>query len=77
MFVLLPNLDIRGFISDSRAAFALGTSLSGLRVANCALTGCAEISLRLLTLDYWYAGNFHGASSAVSVGGGLSAGIKL
>jgi hypothetical protein len=77
VYVLLPNLDIRGFISGSRLATAIGTSVSGIRVATCRVAGCGELSLRLLTLDSWYAGNYHGGSFAFSVGGGLSAGIKL
>ncbi len=81
VFVLLPNLDFRVFFSSisnpSRVGVALGTSLSGIRIASCGLTGCAEVSLRLVTLDGWYAGNSHGAGLARSVGGGISAGIKL
>jgi hypothetical protein len=77
VFLLLPNIDVRVFLSDKRFAGALGTSVSGIRVANCGLTGCAEISLRLLTLDAWVAGDKHDAGVAFSVGAGLSAGLKL
>lgn len=77
VFVLVPNLDTRIFFSGSRFAVAFGTSVTGVRVANCALTGCVEASLRLVTLDVWGAGDGNGVGLAVSVGAGLSAGIKL
>jgi hypothetical protein len=77
VFLLVPNLDIRGFISASRAGLAIGTSVSGIRVAKCIQTRCLEASLRLLTLDSWFAGDFHKASPAFSVGGGLSLGVRL
>ncbi|HWZ88607.1 MAG TPA: hypothetical protein VNW92_07150, partial [Polyangiaceae bacterium] len=77
VFLLIPNLDVRAFVSGSRAAMAIGTSVSGVRLAKCIDTRCVEVSLRLLTLDAWYAGDFHGASPAFSVGAGLSAGLKI
>ncbi len=77
VFVLVPNLDMRFYVGDNRLGAAIGTSLTGLRVANCALTGCFEVSLRVLTLDLWAVGDDKQASPAVTVGGSLSVGIKL
>jgi hypothetical protein len=76
-YILLPNLDVRGFIGPQRVAGAVGSGLSGIRLANCALTGCFEMSLRVLDVDLWYAGDLNKQSLAISLGGGLSAGIKL
>jgi hypothetical protein len=76
-YVLVPNLDFRVFVGPNRLATAIGTSASGFRIANCALTGCFEASLRVLTVNAWYTGDFHNASFALSLGAGLSLGIKL
>jgi hypothetical protein len=54
-----------------------GTSISGLRIANCSLTGCTEVSLRVLTADLWYDFNSPSQNFSVSLGAGASAGIKL
>ena len=76
VYVLLPDIDLRAYFDGgSRAGVVAGTSLSGVRIANCSLTGCAEISLRVLTADVWY--DFGSQSQSLSLGGGLSAGIKL
>jgi hypothetical protein len=77
IFLLFPTLDVRGYIGPGRWGAAVGTSVTGLRFANCALTGCFEVGLRALTIDFWGAGDFNQASFAVSLGGGLTAGIKL
>ena len=77
IYMLLPNLDVRAYGLAGRWGAAIGTSVSGIRIANCAITGCFEASLRLITVDLWGAGDFVNASAAVSIGGGLTAGIKL
>jgi hypothetical protein len=76
-YILLPNIDIRAYVGDRRFGVAAGTSLTGFRMANCALTGCFEMSMRVLTFDVWEAGDFNTSSIAMSLGGGLSVGIKL
>jgi hypothetical protein len=77
VFLLFPTLDVRGYVGPGRWGAAVGTSVTGLRFANCALTGCFEVGLRVLTIDLWGVGDFNQASFAVSLGGGLTAGIKL
>jgi hypothetical protein len=77
-YVLFPNIDVRGYFDGgSRVGTVFGTSLSGLRIANCSLTGCTEVSLRVLTADLWYDFNSPSQNFAVSLGAGASAGIKL
>ncbi len=77
VYVLLPNLDVRVYGGSDRFAGVIGTSATGLRLANCAVTGCFEASLRVLTVDLWEATDFQQASFAVSLGGNVTVGIKL
>jgi hypothetical protein len=77
IYLLIPNLDARAFIGSQRFGVAVGTSATGVRLASCEFTGCIEASLRLPTIDFWEADDHHFSSFAVSVGGGISAGMKL
>lgn len=77
VYVLLPNLDVRVYGGSGRFAGVIGTSATGLRLANCAVTGCFEASLRVLTVNLWEATDFQQASFAVSLGGNVTVGIKL
>jgi hypothetical protein len=77
VFVLLPNLDARVYASGAKVGAAIGTAATGLRLANCALTGCFEMSLRVLSVDVWGVSDYNQVSAAVSIGGNLSVGMKL
>jgi hypothetical protein len=78
LYLLVPNIDARFYFGSDRMAAVAGTSVTGLRVATCALLSrCAELSLRVATLDFWYAGDNNQQRFAFSVGGSLTAGIKL
>jgi hypothetical protein len=77
VFLLVPNFDVRAYAWTGRWGAAMGTSATGLRIANCALTGCFEVGIRLPTVDLWWTGDFNRASFSLSLGGGLTAGIKL
>jgi hypothetical protein len=71
MYVLLPNIDLRMMVGPDRLAAVAGTSLSGFRLATCNF----EASVRVLTANAWFAGDFDKQSFQVSLGGSLSAGI--
>jgi hypothetical protein len=76
VFVLFPNIDFRAYYAgDTHGGFVAGSSLTGVRLANCALTGCFEVSLRALTADAWY--DIGENLFSMSLGAGGSIGMKL